>query len=699
MALTNEDDQTFIKLQTAHSNLKTLLKTSTKLESTYEKIDEKFETIQENVNMASKIVAPLQSLSIANRALDTRINRAISPALSLLQSFKHFESLQKKLLRTSSKLLSEKKPTKRLKNLIKYVDRVNKLNESISSISRECELAVHKLQEVVEFLSRTKATDHYRMERLRETLATLKVVCETEVDSMRFDGILDEALMNLQDEFEGLLQKLRHEGQFGDYDGCLGSDLEVEVLGRISETLAANDCLDICIDMFVKVRYRRAAKALMRLNPDYLKIYTPEEIDEMEWESLETAIALWIQHFDLAVKTVLVSEKNLCNKVLGNIMEGIIWPECFIKIADKIMAVFFRFGEGVARSNKEPQKLFKLLDMFDSLEKLKSDFSGIFEGEAGADICSRFRELEKLIVHASSRVFWEFGLQIEGNQDGLPPPQDGYVPKLVRYATNYLKNLAMDSYSAPMARVLKTEQLWKSGIFSNTENDQDLLKDAVLNVMEAIVRNIEFKKSRYNDKVLAQIFAMNTYWYIYMRTRNVELGRLLGETYMKKTYRRAAEESAYMYQKQAWGSLVRLLNREEIRGVNGNLEGVGGVVRGKMESFLVGFDEMCQRHRGVYKIVSDADLREQIKSATVRLVVPVYTEFFDVYSDFLIGVKSCPSPDSIEALLGEVFESGEGGKSNLARRDSMNLMDRRVSVDRPWFGEDRRRPEFDDSDL
>ncbi|KAK6130810.1 hypothetical protein DH2020_035451 [Rehmannia glutinosa] len=493
MDLTNEDDQTFIKLQTSHSNLKTLLKTSTKLESNYEKIDQKFETIQENLNMASKTVAPLQSLSIANRALDTRINRAISPALSLLQSFKHFESLQK-ASRTASKLSSENKPTtKRLKNLIKYVDRVNKLHESIGSISRECEPAVHKLQEVVEFLSRTKATDHYRTERLRETLATLKVVCETEVDSMRFDGILDEALMNLQDEFEGLLQKLRHEGQFGDYDGCLGSDLEVEVLGRISETLAANDCLDICIDMFVKVRYRRAAKALMRLNPDYLKIYTPEEIDEMEWESLETAIALWIQHFDLAVKTVLVSEKNLSNRVLGNIMDGIIWPECFIKIADKIMAVFFRFGEGVARSNKEPQKLFKLLDMFDSLEKLKSDFSGIFEGEAGADICSRFRELEKLVVHASTRVFWEFGLQIEGNQDGLPPPQDGSVPKLVRYATNYLKNLAMDSYSAPMARVLKTEQLWKNGIFSNTENDQDLLKDAILNVMEAIVRNIEYK--------------------------------------------------------------------------------------------------------------------------------------------------------------------------------------------------------------
>lgn len=112
----------------------------------------------------------------------------------------------------------------------------------------------------------------------------------------------------------------------------------------------------------------------MRLNPQYLRTYKPEEIDEMEWESLETAITLWIQHFELALKTVLVSEKRLCNQVLGNVVDGLVWPECFVKIADKIMAVFFRFGEGVARSKKEPQKLFKLLDMFDSLEKLKAEF-------------------------------------------------------------------------------------------------------------------------------------------------------------------------------------------------------------------------------------------------------------------------------------------------------------------------------------
>lgn len=263
MELRNEDDQILMKLQTARSDLKTIIKHSVSIEASYQKMDEKFEGMQQSLLISSKRVGPLQSLSIANKALDTRINRAISPAIALLDSFKLAESLQRRLLEIASKLLPEKNSRKRLKKLIKYVDGVDQLNEAINSIGQESEPAIQKLQEVVEFLSRTKAADHYRTQRLRETLITLKALCETEVDSMRFDGLLDEALLNLQDEYEGLLHRLRHRkvGGGGDDEGKveamsdgLGSDLEIEVLRRISETLAANDCLDICIDMFVKVR-------------------------------------------------------------------------------------------------------------------------------------------------------------------------------------------------------------------------------------------------------------------------------------------------------------------------------------------------------------------------------------------------------------------------------------------------------------
>ncbi|XWS24102.1 hypothetical protein CRYUN_Cryun28dG0072200 [Craigia yunnanensis] len=420
----NEEDSTLVKLELACSGLRTLLQSSVKMEKSLEEMERKFDFIDESLSTVAERVAPWQSLAMAAKALETRINRAVSPALALLHSLKLSESLQHKLIELSNKLSIEKNARKRLKKLLKYVECVDQLNAAINFISRDGEPVIQKLQEVVEFLSRTKATDQYRTQRLKETLITLRALYESEVDAMRFDGLLDQALLNLQDEFEIMLQQIKHQNigeQQADDEADhtmvlnLGMEIEVQVLRRIAETLAANDCLDICIDIFVKVRYRRAAKALMQLNSDYLRTYTPEEIDEMEWVSLETAISLWIQHFELAVKTVLVSEKKLCKQVLGGLPEVLVWLECFVKISDKTMAVFFRFGEdktmavffrfgeGVARSNKEPQKLFKLLEMLDSLEKLKVEFSDIFEGESGADICIRFRELEKLLVHASSK--------------------------------------------------------------------------------------------------------------------------------------------------------------------------------------------------------------------------------------------------------------------------------------------------------
>ncbi|KAK1269426.1 hypothetical protein QJS04_geneDACA006238 [Acorus gramineus] len=483
-----ETTLTLSDLRLARSGLANILRASSDMEASLTKMDTHFDLLSETLATTSKTVVPLQSLSMSTKALNTRINRAVSPALKLLEGFSIVESLQDKLLRLSSRLQhSHEDEHKRLKHLMKYVACVDRLNAAIELVTCECETALQKLQEVVEFLSRTKATDRYRIGRLRETVVTLSTLHRS------IGGEEEETV-------EGM-------------GGCdLGSVEEVEVLRRISDTLATSNCLDICIDIFVKVRYRRAAKALMRLSPEYLKTYTPEEIDDMEWESLETAITLWIQHFDLAVTTIFVSEKKLCNQVLSGLMDGSIWSECFVKVADKIMAVFFRFGEGVARSSREPQKLFKLLDMFASMEKLSDHFAETFEGEAGKGICERFRELQKLLVHASSKVFWEFGFRIEGNQDGGPPPPDGSVPKITRYAVNYLKYLATEGHTAAMAKVLRTEQVWKAGFLSKPGPDEDLLRDAVANVMDALERDVEAKKAWYADKALPHLFKMNAYW-------------------------------------------------------------------------------------------------------------------------------------------------------------------------------------------
>ena len=260
-----DDSSSIVKLELACSDLKTLLENSARVEASLGDMDRKFERIDEALAAASKRTAPLQSSSMAARALEARINRAVTPALSLLDAFKLSDSLQLRLLDLYEELSEERlaaKPSKRLRKMAKYVDCVHKLNVAISVIGREGEPVIQRLQEVVEFLSRTKAAEPDRTQRLREAVLTLKDLYEAEVDSMRFEGSLDQALLNLQDEYERLLQQIKHSNlepqksnsETEDFFGSdLGTELEVQVLRRISDTLASNDCLDICIDIYVKV--------------------------------------------------------------------------------------------------------------------------------------------------------------------------------------------------------------------------------------------------------------------------------------------------------------------------------------------------------------------------------------------------------------------------------------------------------------
>ncbi|KAJ6678981.1 hypothetical protein OIU79_018862 [Salix purpurea] len=97
-------------------------------------------------------------------------------------------------------------------------------------------------------------------------------------------------------------------------------------------------------------------------------------------------------------------------------------------------------------------------------------------------------------------------------------------------------------------------------------------------------------------------------------------------------YKAVAEESAYMYQRQAWKPLVRLLDKEESKRENeSDSEDTRALIREKMESFLKGFSE---------------------------LVVPAYIEFLDAYSSALPS-KSYVKPEAVLELLDQIFNGSD----------------------------------------
>ncbi|CAN1262282.1 hypothetical protein LINPERPRIM_LOCUS11220, partial [Linum perenne] len=79
-------------------------------------------------------------------------------------------------------------------------------------------------------------------------------------------SIKSKTILTLQDEYENILQQLRHHALGEDEStesisspvsssSDLATDLEIQIQKRISEILYSNDYLDICIDIFEVMQF------------------------------------------------------------------------------------------------------------------------------------------------------------------------------------------------------------------------------------------------------------------------------------------------------------------------------------------------------------------------------------------------------------------------------------------------------------
>ncbi|CAD6257450.1 unnamed protein product [Miscanthus lutarioriparius] len=158
-------------------------------------------------------------------------------------------------------------------------------------------------------------------------------------------------------------------------------------------------------------------------------------------------------------------------------------------------------------------------------------------------------------------IYATFGLRIETRYVTGAGADARHVPKIVRYAVNYLKCLASDDYLTLMDTALRADL--ERGDEDEDEDagdgDHTPLAKATASVLEGLHRHVEAARGVCPDTVASHVMAMNAYWYIYMRARGSELAKLVGEDTMRRRYKAAAEEAAWEYQDAVWTPLVQLV--------------------------------------------------------------------------------------------------------------------------------------------
>lgn len=604
------------KLKSARNALKISLEKTNAVGLALQKAGPRLDEINRRLPSLEATVRPIRADKEALDAVGDHINRAVTPAASVLKIFDAVHGLEKSLLSDPRN------------DLPGYLSVLKRLEEALKFLGDNCGFAIQWLEDIVEYLEDNTVADERYLLNLKESLKGIRELQTDEEQSHLDGGLLEAALDKLEGEFRRLLVEnsvplpMLSPSSLGDQARIAPSPLPVAVIHKLQAILGrlkSNNRLEDCISIYVEVRSSNVRASLQALNLDYLEISISEFNDV---QSIEGYIAQWGKHLEFAVKHLFEAEYKLCNDVFERI--GLdVWMGCFSKIAAQAgILAFLQFGKTVTESKKDPIKLLKLLDIFSSLNKLRLDFNRLFGGKACMDIQNLTRDLIKRVIEGACEIFWELLVQVE-LQRQTPPPSDGCVPKLVSFITDYCNRLLGDDYKPLLTQVLVIQRSWMKKTFQ-----ERILIDEVLRVVKAIELNLETWSKGYQDPTLSYLFLMNNHWHLYKHLKGTALGDLLGDTWLRE-HEQYKEYYATIYLRESWAKLPSLLSREGLILFSGGRATARDLVKKRLKAFNEAFDDMYKKQSNW--VVSEKDIRDKTCQLIVQTILPVYRSYMQNY--------------------------------------------------------------------
>ncbi|KAK8952633.1 hypothetical protein KSP40_PGU019486 [Platanthera guangdongensis] len=640
-------------LMAARRSLHSSLDRSRVLVSALDRAGPRLTEIQLRLPSLEASVRPIRARREALVSSAGHIDRAVGPAAAVLKVFDAVHGLEPSLLADP------------LADLPAYLSLLQRLEEALRFLSDNCGLAIQWLDDIVDYLSDNLLIDSRFVSFLKSSLESLKS------SSAPLDGgLLVAALDKLEGEFRRLLDD--HSSPLPMASSCdntiAPSPLPGQVIAKIQailERMDANRRLDRCVAIYVDVRCSNIQASLRSLDLDYLEI-TLAEFDHVQ--SIQVHIDKWAGHLEFAVKHLLEAEYKLCADVFERAGPSELWTGCFADIAARTgILSFLRFGKTVTESKKDPIKLLKLLDIFNSLNKLRLDFNRLFGGKACAEIQNQTRDLIKRVINSACEIFGELLVQVELQRTN-PPPSNGGVPRLVSFITNYCNTLLGDDYRPILTLVLVIQRSWEQKKFH-----ESLLIEAILNIMKAVEANFENWSKLYEDAALSYLFMMNTHWYFCKNLKGTKLGELLGDTWLREHEQYKDYYAAFFF-RESWGKLPSLLSREGLILLSGGGRATArDLVKRRLRAFNENFDDMYQKQSRW--VISDNDLRVKTCHTILQAIVPVYRSYMQNYGPLVEQDASASkyvkyTAEGVEKMLDALFQHKPERSMSLTPRQS-----------------------------
>ncbi|CAK9217495.1 unnamed protein product [Sphagnum jensenii] len=441
-------------------------------------------------------------------------------------------------------------------------------------------------------------------------------------------------------------------------------------LASIAQRMIAAKYQSECCMVYVNSRKTALEESLSGLWVEKLSI---DEVQRMPWAAQEDKIRKWIQAMKVGVKVLLASEKLLCDQVFP----APVSETCFSDIAKGVMMQLLSFGEAVAISRRSPEKLFKVLDMYETIHDLLPEVESVFSGVFGVTV-----EASGILMRlgeAARGTFAEFENAIQRDEVRTAVPGGGVHP-LTRYVMNYIKLLC--EYKDTLEQLFGEKKKDGTELLGTHDGERDFIGDydsrekkswlseRIKWVIQVLLNNLDEKSKSYRDSALTYLFLMNNVHYIVQKVKYSDVIQLIGDDWVRKQtgfYRQCATN----YQRAAWIKVLSFLKDEGIHNSGSFSSGVSRVVlKDRFKNFNAAFEE-AHKVQSTW-IVSDTQLRDELRISVAEKLLPAYRAFVGRYGNFLETGRHPDkyikfSPEDLEIAIGDLFE-GSSGSSSFKRR-------------------------------
>lgn len=500
----------------------------------------------------------------------------------------------------------------------------------------------------------------------------------------RADEIMQQAMFRIEEEFKSLMERgtesfelnplgdaaMSHrfdsdEEEEGEYDRCFqdGEDFQIPVAQPLTDYDVVIDALPsatindlhemakrmlgagfgkVCSHVYSSCRRDFLEESMSRLGLQKLSI---EEVHKLPWQELEDEIERWIKATNVTLRILFPSERRLCDRVFFGFSSAA--DLSFMEVCRGSTIQLLNFADAIAIGSRSPERLFKVLDVFETMRDLMPEFESVFSDQFCVVLRNEAITIWKRLGEAIRGIFMELENLIRRDPAKAAVPGGGLHP-ITRYVMNYLRAACRSRQTL--------EQVFEdsNGVPSK---DSTLLTVQMAWIMELLESNLEVKSKVYKDPALCYVFLMNNGRYMVQKVKNSDLGLLLGEDWIRKHNAKVRQYHSN-YQRSSWNKVIGMLKVD-------NNNTTAGAMKEKLKQFNLQMDEMWKAQSRW--VVFDEQLREELRISVGRLLLPAYGNFIGRFQNLPEMGKHADKyikygVEDVEARISELFNGSDSSR-------------------------------------